>query len=159
MAGALTIRTFATISPTSHYGQRGRISLKISGKRRQSLSQLIEDQENKVISSTPHHLYHTRKPKRWFGTHTQIDARCARRLGLLATQTVQCLAHCKWGPSPRANSVKSTRRDEIAGKASHHAHNLKEECVPPFTDEVTPTSQQHNTTPWGGGGHKPDKEF
>jgi hypothetical protein len=63
VVGALAIRMFAAISPTSQYRQQGRISLKISGKGSQSLSHLVEDRVNKVSGSAPRHLYHRRKQK------------------------------------------------------------------------------------------------
>jgi hypothetical protein len=61
--GAPSIRTFAMISPTSHYGQLGRMTCNISGAGRQFLSQLIEDQKRKVSGLTPSYLYRRRKLK------------------------------------------------------------------------------------------------
>jgi hypothetical protein len=55
------------ISPTSHRGQWSRVSFKIIGGERRFLSQLTEDQKNKVSGLTPRYLYNRGKPKRPFG--------------------------------------------------------------------------------------------
>jgi hypothetical protein len=57
MVGVPTIRTLVVISPTSHYVKWDRTSFKISGKGRQSLSQLTKDRESKVSGLALHCLY------------------------------------------------------------------------------------------------------
>jgi hypothetical protein len=74
VVGAPTVRTFDMISSTSHHGQWGGVSFKISGEERQFQSQLTEDKKSKVSGSAPHYLYHRRKLKRPFGTHVRDSA-------------------------------------------------------------------------------------
>jgi hypothetical protein len=58
IAGAPTAGTSAMVTPTSHCGQRSRVSFRINGRERRFPSQLTEDQKSKVCVSSPHYLYH-----------------------------------------------------------------------------------------------------
>jgi hypothetical protein len=90
---------------TSHHGQWGGVSFKISGEEMRFLSQLTEDQKSKVSGLTPRYLYRRGKMKRPFGTHIRDSAWRARRLGLFTIQSTQRPTHYEWGPSPHINNV------------------------------------------------------
>jgi hypothetical protein len=116
VAGAPTTRTFTAMSPTSHYGQWHRMSFKISSEGRQSLSQHAEDQKSKVSSLTPHYLYHRRKLKLQFITHTRDNVWRARHFGLFAIQAMQRPTHCEWGPNPYDNDIDPPNKVRQQGR-------------------------------------------
>jgi hypothetical protein len=138
------------ISPTSHHGQWSGASFKISGEKRQFLSQLAEDQKSKASISAPRYLYRRGKLKRPFRTHARDSAQHARRLGFFRHPSHTTPHSLRVGIEPACQQRRRTRYAKAARKADQHAHNFKKSVWPFFLDGVIPTSQWNSTTPCVG---------